>query len=125
MRITNDADRSHVQGILPDSLAGLTKVLSGLRRREAIFVGQAAVLNFDLPVGEVRVKVTVVADTQLVNTQTYELGYLVERRTMEELPLNGRNYLDLALLQPGVQPFRHRDSGGSIVAHGLGLSING
>lgn len=44
LRITNDSDRRHVQGILPDSLAGLTKVLSGLRRREAIFVGQAAVL---------------------------------------------------------------------------------
>lgn len=44
LRITNDSDRSHVQGILPDSLAGLTKMLSGLRRREAIFVGQAAVL---------------------------------------------------------------------------------
>ncbi|NMC21303.1 MAG: DUF87 domain-containing protein [Thermogutta sp.] len=44
LRITNDADRSQVQGILPDSLAGLTKVLSSLRRREAIFVGQAAVL---------------------------------------------------------------------------------
>ena len=44
LRITNDSDRSHVQGILPDSLAWLTKVLSGLRRREAIFIGQAAVL---------------------------------------------------------------------------------
>ena len=44
MRITNDSDRSYVQGMLPDSLAGLTKVLSGLRRREAIFVGQAAVV---------------------------------------------------------------------------------
>jgi uncharacterized protein len=44
MRITNESDRNYVQGILPDSLAGLTKVLSGLRRREAIFVGQAAVL---------------------------------------------------------------------------------
>lgn len=44
LRITNESDRSHVQGILPDSLAGLTKVLSGLRRREAIFVGQAAIL---------------------------------------------------------------------------------
>jgi hypothetical protein len=44
LRITNESDRNHVQGILPDSLAGLTKVLSGLRRREAIFVGQAAVL---------------------------------------------------------------------------------
>jgi DNA helicase HerA-like ATPase len=43
-RITNDADREHVKGILPDSVAGLTKMLSGLRRREAIFVGQAAML---------------------------------------------------------------------------------
>lgn len=44
LRITNDADREHVKAILPDSLAGLTKVLSGLRRREAIFVGQATLL---------------------------------------------------------------------------------
>lgn len=44
LRITNDSDRTHVMGILPDSLAGLAKVLSGLRRREAIFVGQAAML---------------------------------------------------------------------------------
>jgi hypothetical protein len=44
LRISNDTDRDHVKSILPDSLAGLTKVLSGLRRREAIFVGQAAML---------------------------------------------------------------------------------
>lgn len=44
LRITNDKDREHVRSILPDSLAGLTKVLSGLRRREAIFVGQATLL---------------------------------------------------------------------------------
>ena len=44
LRITNDTDREHVRSILPDSLAGLTKVLSGLRRQEAIFTGQAAML---------------------------------------------------------------------------------
>ncbi len=44
LRLTNDADREHVRSILPDSLAGLTKVLSGLKRREAIFVGQAAMM---------------------------------------------------------------------------------
>ncbi|OGA71230.1 MAG: DNA helicase [Betaproteobacteria bacterium RIFCSPLOWO2_12_FULL_65_14] len=44
LRITNEADREHVKGILPDSMAGLTKMLSGLRRQEAIFVGQAAML---------------------------------------------------------------------------------
>ncbi|MGA2545663.1 MAG: DUF87 domain-containing protein [Rectinemataceae bacterium] len=44
LRITNDSDREHVKAILPDSMAGLTKMLSGLRRQEAIFVGQAAML---------------------------------------------------------------------------------
>ena len=44
LRITNESDRSHVRGILPDALEGLTKMLSGLRRQEAIFVGQAATL---------------------------------------------------------------------------------
>ena len=44
LRISNDADREHVRAILPDSMAGLTKMLSGLRRQEAIFVGQAAVI---------------------------------------------------------------------------------
>jgi len=44
LRITNDADREHVRSILPDSMAGLTKMLSSLRRQEAIFVGQAAML---------------------------------------------------------------------------------
>ena len=44
LRVTNDADREHVRAILPDSMSGLTKMLSGLRRQEAIFVGQAAML---------------------------------------------------------------------------------
>jgi hypothetical protein len=44
LRITNEADREHVRGVLPDSMAGLTKMLSGLRRQEAIFVGEAAML---------------------------------------------------------------------------------
>lgn len=44
LRITNNSDRDHVKSILPDSMSGLTKMLSGLRRSEAIFVGQAAML---------------------------------------------------------------------------------
>ena len=70
------------------------------------------------------VQVTVTADAAAVNTRTSELSYLVGAETIEQLPLNGRNYTDLALLQPGVTPFPHRD-GGSVVAHGLAMSVNG
>jgi hypothetical protein len=58
LRITNDSDREHVRAILPDSMAGLTKMLSGLRRQEAIFVGQAAMLPS-------RIKVRSLAENQL------------------------------------------------------------
>ena len=63
-------------------------------------------------------------DEALVNTQTSELSYLVNEQAIRDLPLNGRNYTDLALLQPGVIAYAHRD-GGSVVAHGLAMSING
>lgn len=54
LRITNDADREHVKSILPDSMASLTKMLSGLRRREAIFVGQAATIPSRIIIRELR-----------------------------------------------------------------------
>ena len=44
LRLTNSNDQEHVSKFLPDSLAGLTKMLPALTRREAIFVGEAAAL---------------------------------------------------------------------------------
>ncbi len=72
----------------------------------------------------VNANVTVNSGEALVNTQTAELSYLVGEQAIRDLPLNGRNYTDLALLQPGVAPYVYRD-GGSVVAHGLGITING
>lgn len=77
-----------------------------------------------LEVGGITEAVTVTGASAVVNTQTSELSYLVGERAIASLPLNGRNYTDLALLQPGVLPYPSRD-GGSVVAHGLGMSVNG
>jgi len=44
MRLSNASDQEHVARFLPDSLVGLTKILSSLTRREAIFVGESAAL---------------------------------------------------------------------------------
>ena len=89
-----------------------------------VTVGETSVLNPVLEVASVGTEVNVTDSSVLVNTQTPELSYLVSEQAIRELPLNGRNYTDLALLQPGVVAFPHRE-GGSIVAHGLGASVNG
>jgi hypothetical protein len=44
LRLTNSNDQQHVAKFLPDSLSGLTNMLSSLTRREALFVGEAAAL---------------------------------------------------------------------------------
>lgn len=95
-----------------------------IRRDLELSVAQAVVLNVTLEVGGLSEEVTVTGDTPIVNTSSAELSFLIGSDAIEQLPLNGRNYTDLALLQPGVLAYPHRD-GGSVVAHGLGMSVNG
>ena len=95
-----------------------------LRRGIALSVAETLALNITLQIGDFAIEDVVVGATPLVNTSSSELSYLVGSAAIEQLPLNGRNYTDLALLQPGVLAFPHRD-GGSVVAHGLGMSVNG
>lgn len=95
-----------------------------LRKNVELTIAQQARLDLILDVGDVTQEITVSAQASQVNTSTQELSYLVGENAIRELPLNGRNYTDLALLQPGVIAYPHRD-GGSVVAHGLGMSING
>lgn len=95
-------------------------------QRETIDVniGSSLVVDLTLEVGTLDQTLTVTDSPSMVNTQTSELSFLVGERAMRELPLNGRNYTDLAFLTPGVIPYPYRD-GGSVVAHGLGISMNG
>jgi Carboxypeptidase regulatory-like domain/TonB dependent receptor len=104
--------------------ADLTGFKPHVRRDVELTVGQSIALNVTLQIGDLQVEETVVGATPIVGTSSSELSYLVGSETIERLPLNGRNYTDLALLQPGVLAYPHRD-GGSVVAHGLGMSVNG
>ncbi len=90
----------------------------------SLAIGDAVTLDVTLEIGAMDQEITVTDRPSMVNTQTSELSFLVGEQTMRELPLNGRNYTDLALLTPGVAGYPNRD-GGSVVAHGLGMSING
>jgi hypothetical protein len=124
---TTPEGRYVIAGLPPghyDLRAELASFKPHVRRGLQLTVGQALVVNIAMEVGGLSEEVTVTGDTPLVNTSSAELSYLVGADTIDALPLNGRNYTDLALLQPGVLAYPHRD-GGSVVAHGLGMSING
>lgn len=87
-------------------------------------VNDTTTVELVMRVSALTADLTIKSGEALVNTQTAELSYLVSEQAIRDLPLNGRNYTDLAFLQPGVIPYSHRD-GGSVVAHGLAMSING
>ncbi len=67
-------------------------------------IGQALRVDITLEVGQLNQTVQVEADTSGVETVSSTLGASVTTRPILNLPLNGRNVLDLALLQPGVTP---------------------
>jgi hypothetical protein len=125
---TSDAQGRYTLAALSPGAYELRAELSGfrplIRSGITLTIAQTAVVDLTMTVGGLTEQVTVVGEASAVNTRTGELSYLVDSRAIEELPLNGRNYTDLALLQPSVVAYPHRD-GGSVVAHGLGVSVNG
>jgi hypothetical protein len=63
-------------------------------------VGRTIVQDFQLEVGGVGETVTVLSDVPLIE-HSIAVGEIVDQRTMESIPLNGRKVLQLALLAPG------------------------
>jgi outer membrane receptor protein involved in Fe transport len=79
-----------------------------VRRGVTLTVGQHAVVNFALDPGAVTEHVTVMGEAPLVETTSSQVGALVSREQIRDLPLNGRDYTQLALLQPGVVAYREQ-----------------
>ena len=82
--------------------------LAGFRRevvRKLILeTGQSVRVDITLQVGAVSESVEVEASAPLVNADNASTGGVVEQRKIVELPLNGRNYLQLATLEANVLP---------------------
>jgi carboxypeptidase family protein/TonB-dependent receptor-like protein len=91
-----------------------------LRTGLTLEVTQTAVINFTLEVGATVQEVVVTGEAPIVNTQDSTLGGTVNEQKIAELPLNGRNYIDLALLQPGVSQDKNQTN-----AAGTSFSVNG
>src|SRR5215475_7340385 len=65
-------------------------------------INQAARLNFELTVGQLSDQVQVIESAPVLQTETSGLGAVIDHTKIVELPLNGRDYNQLALLSPGV-----------------------
>lgn len=72
------------------------------RQEITLEVSQVAVLNFNLEPGGVTEVVTVTSDAPLVDSATSSVGEVIQGIEAVELPLNGRNVLELAHITPVV-----------------------
>jgi hypothetical protein len=92
-------------------------------------VGATQTLNLTMPVGQSNQTVEVTAEAPTVNLSNAEIGAITTERTIEELPLNGRSWSDLANLQAGVYQLHTQPDVNSrdrfTRGYGLQLSISG
>ncbi len=75
--------------------------------------------NVTLETGGVNETVTITSEPSVINTETSEKGEVITPKQVQDLPLNGRDFQDLALLVPGVYPRPDvNDSGKGVSASG-------
>src|SRR2546422_215155 len=74
-----------------------------VNRNIEVLIGQTVVVNIELMPSTVAETVNVVGEVPLVDTETTKVGANIDPRQMQELPLNGRNWMDLTLLAPGAR----------------------
>ncbi len=78
---------------------------SVLRDNIALHVQDRLSIEMILKIGSVNQEVVVTGAEPLLQTESADVGNVVDTRLVNDLPLNGRRYADLALLEPGVQKF--------------------
>jgi len=81
--------------------------------------------DFKLEIGQLSETVSVTAEAPLLNAETATLAHVVEEKAIRQLPLNGRNFQQLAWMTSGVIPAtRSRDRESGFNAHGQGITQN-
>src|SRR5262245_52775500 len=78
-------------GFQPEAISGLV-----------LQVSQTVVQNVQMKIGGVTQEVTVTAEAPVVESSTITVGQVIDRRTVQDIPLNGRHFVDLGLLSAGT-----------------------
>ena len=130
--VNTDAGGGFVVTLLPPGNYKIVVEMKGFKKavHESVLleVNQQQRVDSTLAVGEVSEQVIVSEGVPLVQTESATVGTVVEEREVTELPLNGRNFLQLNLLVPGALPGAKGSQlgtqGGSINVHGLREASN-
>ncbi|PYQ70838.1 MAG: hypothetical protein DMG01_26775, partial [Acidobacteria bacterium] len=103
--VADGAGRYRAQQLAPGDYE-VTVELQGFRTTRLadvpLTIGQDAVVNVRLKVGGIDEQVIVTAEASMVNTRQSSVAALVDEKQIRELPLNGRDFSQLTLLQAGV-----------------------
>jgi hypothetical protein len=103
--VTDGAGRFRAQELAPGRYEVAVE-LQGFRTARtppfALTVGQDATVNLQMKVGGLDEQVTVTGEATQVNMRQSSVAMLVDEKQIRELPLNGRDFSQLTLLQPGV-----------------------
>src|SRR6266568_734525 len=104
-KVTTSAEGDFGAAALPSGVYTVAAEANGFRRLERIATveaGTTTTVNLSLQIGDVSEQVTVDDVAPLINYESHQVGGIISRKQIENLPLNGRNFLDLAKLEPGV-----------------------
>ena len=86
-------------------------------------VGQEAVVELALKLGQISEQVKITADAPIVSVTTADISGLVAEQQVKDLPLNGRSYDELMTLNPGVVSFTSEKTGGIGVSNSTAANM--
>jgi len=108
--VSDNDGRYRALGLPPGAYA-VTASLSGFNKAEArdvvVQIGRDTTVDLTMTVGQVTEAVTVSGEVSLLDLSGATVGGVVTTKQIAELPLNGRSFMQLATLQPGVSVSRN------------------
>jgi len=119
-----DKSGNYVIPLLPIGAYDVVAALKGFKtesRTIELHVSDRSTLDFNLTVGNLSEKVTVTSEASLVQAESSSTGTVVDNTRIEEAPLNGRQFQNLAELVPGV----NSPAFGSSLGFRGGINIDG
>jgi hypothetical protein len=122
--VTTDAEGFYRVTALPAGVYTLAVSRQGFAARSykdlEVTLNRTLVFNVALEVGAVGAEITVSAAAPLLETNSSDTSAIITPRQIVEMPLNGRNYLDLLQLVPGVAVNRRASEGSDLATPVLG-----